>query len=41
LQTEILEKIIFVSKNWSNNPRVLQKSPPNLGNFIEMDGDLG
>jgi hypothetical protein len=37
LQTENLEKLIFVNKNWSNEPRIGCKSPSNLVEFLEKD----
>jgi hypothetical protein len=36
-QTEILEKLIFVNKNWPNDPRISCKSPSNLVEFLEKD----
>ncbi len=39
LQLEILEILIFVSKNWPNGPRIGCKSPSNLVEFI-IHGDL-
>ncbi len=35
LQSENLDKLIFVSKNWANDPRIGCKSPSSLTNFIE------
>jgi hypothetical protein len=35
LQSENLDKLIFVSKNWANDPRIGCKSPSSLMNFIE------
>jgi hypothetical protein len=32
-----LENLIFVNKNWPNEPRVGCKSPCNLVNFIEIN----
>jgi hypothetical protein len=40
LQTENLEKLIFVNKNWPNDPRIGCKSPSNLVEFLEKDVDL-
>jgi hypothetical protein len=40
LQIENLEKLILVSKNWPNNPKVKRNTPSNLVKFIEMDGNL-
>ncbi len=40
LQSEKLEKLIFVIKNWHNNCRVGYKSPSNLLEHIGIDGDL-
>ncbi len=39
LQTENLEKLIFVNKNWPNDPRTCCKSPSNLVEFLEKDVD--
>jgi hypothetical protein len=35
-----LEKLIFVSKNWPNDPRIGCKSPSSLADFIESDFNL-
>ncbi len=40
LQTKNLEKLIFINKNWPNDPRIWCKSPFNLLKFLEMDMDL-
>jgi len=40
LQTQNLEKLFFVSKNWSNDPRVRCKSPSSLIEFIKVNGHL-
>jgi hypothetical protein len=40
LQIENLEKLIFVNKNWPNDPRIGCKSPSNLVEFLEKDVDL-
>jgi hypothetical protein len=40
LQLENLEKLFFVSKNWSNDAIVSCKSPSDLVEFIEMDEQL-
>jgi hypothetical protein len=40
LQTKKLEKLIFVNKNWSNDPRIGYKSPSNLLEFLERDMNL-
>ncbi len=40
MQTENLEKLIFVNKNWPNDPRIGCKSPSNLVEFLEKDVDL-
>jgi hypothetical protein len=40
LQTENLEKLIFVNKNWPNDLRIGCKSPSNLVEFLEKDVDL-
>jgi hypothetical protein len=37
LQSENLDKSIFVNKNWPNDPRIGCKSPSNLVEFIEND----
>jgi len=37
LQSENLEKIIFVSKNWPNNPRDGCKPPSNLVELIKTN----
>jgi len=40
LQTKNLEKLMFVNKNWPNDPRIGYKSPSNLVEFLEKDVDL-
>jgi hypothetical protein len=40
LQTENLKKLIFVNKNWPNDPRIGYKFPSNLMEFLEKDVDL-
>ncbi len=40
LQSENLEKLIFVGKNWLNDARVGCKSLGDLVKFIEMDAQL-
>jgi hypothetical protein len=40
LQLNFLNKLIFVSKNWPNDPRIGCKSPSSLANFIESDLNL-
>jgi hypothetical protein len=40
LQSKELDKLIFVSKNWPNDPRIGCKSPFNLADFIESDLNL-
>jgi hypothetical protein len=40
LQTENLENLIFVNKNWPNDPRIGCKSSSNLVEFIEKDVNL-
>ncbi len=40
LQTYNLEKLIFVDKNWPNDPKIRCKSPSNLLEFLERDIDL-
>jgi hypothetical protein len=37
LQSQNLEKLIFLNKNWLNDPRINFKSSFNLINFIEMN----
>jgi hypothetical protein len=32
--------LIFVNKNWPNDPRISCKSPSNLMEFLEKDIDL-
>jgi hypothetical protein len=39
LQTENLEKLIFVNKNWPNDLKIGCKSPSNLLEFLERDVD--
>ncbi len=40
LQIENLKKLIFVNKNWPNDPRIGYKFPSNLMEFLEKDVDL-
>ncbi len=40
MQIEILEKLILLSKNWSNDLKVGCKSPSNLVHFIKAKGDF-
>jgi hypothetical protein len=40
LQIEKNLKLIFVNKNWLNDPRIWCKSPSNLLEFLEKDMDL-
>ncbi len=40
LQTENFKKLIFVNKNWLNDPKIGCKSPSNLLQFLERDMDL-
>jgi hypothetical protein len=40
LQLKNLDNLIFVSKNWPNDPRIGCKSPFNLIDFIESDINL-
>jgi hypothetical protein len=40
LQTENLEKFIFVNKNWPNDPKIGCKSPSNLLEFLERNMHL-
>ncbi len=40
LQTENLENLIFLSKNWPNDSKIECKASSNLVEIIEMDGDL-
>ncbi len=40
LQTENLEKLIFVNKNWRNDARIGCKSPSNLVEFLEKDVNI-
>ncbi len=40
LQTENLEKLIFLNKKWPYDPIIRCKSPFNLREFLEMDIDL-
>ncbi len=35
-----MENLIFVSKNWANDPRIGCKSPSSLVDFIENDLNL-
>ncbi len=40
LQIEFFFKLIFVNKNWPNDPRIGYKSSSNLMEFLEKDVDL-
>ncbi len=40
LQLYNLDKIIFITKNWLNDPRVGCNSPPSLTKLIEVDVGL-
>ncbi len=40
LQYKKLDKLIFVSKNWPNDPSIGCKSPSSLVDFIESDLNL-
>jgi hypothetical protein len=40
LQTENLEKLTFVNKNWPNDLKIGCKSPSNLVEFLEKDVNL-
>jgi hypothetical protein len=40
LQIKILEKLIFVNKNWPNDTRIGCKSPSNLLESVERDVNL-
>jgi len=40
LQTKNLKKLIFVNKNWPNDPRIGCNSPSNLMEFLEKDVNL-
>jgi len=40
LQSNNLDKLILVNKNWPNDLRVGYKSPSSLIEFIEMDANL-
>jgi hypothetical protein len=40
LQTENLKKLMFVNKNWPNDPKIGCKSSCNLVEFLEKDVDL-
>jgi len=40
LQTENLEKLTFVNKNWLNDLKIGCKSPSNLVEFLEKDVNL-
>jgi len=40
LQIEIFKKLIFVNKNWLDEPRVGCKAPSNLIWFLKRDIDL-
>jgi hypothetical protein len=40
LQTEKIENVIFVSKNWPNNSKGGCKASSNVIQIIEMDEDL-
>jgi len=35
LQSKILDKLIFINKNWPNDLRIGCKSPSRLANFVE------
>jgi len=40
LQSKHLEKLIFVNKNWPNDPKISCKSPSSLVDLIETNVDL-
>jgi len=40
LQLNILERLIFMSKNWPNDPKIDFKPPSNLVEMIEKDLDF-
>jgi hypothetical protein len=40
LQIKILKKLIFVNKNWPNDPRIGYKSPSYLVELLAKDVDL-
>ncbi len=40
MQIENLEKLIFVSKNWPNDPKIGCKSQSNLLEFLKRDVHL-
>jgi hypothetical protein len=40
LQIKILKKLIFVNKNWLNDPKIGYKSPFNLMEFLAKDVNL-
>jgi hypothetical protein len=40
LQLNILERLIFMSKNWPNDPKIDLKPPSNLVEMIEKDLDF-
>ncbi len=40
MQTENLEKLTFVNKNWPNDLKIGCKSPSNLVEFLEKDVNL-
>jgi len=40
LQSENLDKLIFVDKNWPNDPRIDYRSPFRLIKLIEIDVNL-
>jgi hypothetical protein len=40
LQSENLEKLIFVNNNWPNDYKAHYKSPSNLLKLIRIHGDL-
>ncbi len=40
LQIENFKKLIFINKNWPNDPIIGCKSPSNLLEFLERDVDL-
>jgi hypothetical protein len=40
MQTKNLENLIFINKNWPNDPRICCKSPSNLVEFLEKNVNL-
>ncbi len=40
LQTENLEKLIFINKNWPNDLKISCKSPSSLVEFLEKNIDV-